>query len=282
MIKKTLLAVLSSLAWLQAENVQVLPVVGADFSIDAPATMQALVRSAVQKAGDTPVETEQPVQIRTNLMRLGQTYIVVVEKLQNGQVVQSNQLKAASADELDVVVERTVAASLKGTSARSNEEVGKITDAEEKSVQKRKESRNYSAFGLGPAGMHGMDNSGELAYRIHSGYIWEVGGYGAITLTNNVGMTFSEWALHEALLIGGRLYVTPTAVSPYLGAGAGVGLTLGDALRVGFAVGGSAGVVFFRTSSTQLELGGDYDVIFDSRDGGHPVGMFGGHIAINY
>lgn len=282
MIKKTLLVVLSSMAWLQAENVQVLPVQGADFSIDASATMQALVRSAVQKAGDTPVESEQSVQIRTSLMRLDQTYIVVTEKLQNGQVVQSNQLKAASADELDVVVERTVTASLKGSSARSNEEVGKITDEEEKSVQKRKESRNYKSFGLGPAGMHGMDNSGELAYMIHTGYIWEVGGYGAITLTNNVGMTFSELALHEALLIGGRLYVTPTAVSPYLGAGAGIGLTLGDALRVGFAVGGSAGLVLFRTSSTQLELGGDYDVIFDSRDGGHPVGMYGGHIAINY
>lgn len=282
MIKKTLLVVLSSMAWLQAENVQVLPVQGANFSIDASATMQALVRSAVQKAGDTPVESEQPVQIRTSLMRLDQTYIVVTEKLQNGQVVQSNQLKAASADELDVVVERTVTASLKGSSARSNEEVGKITDEEEKSVQKRKESRNYKSFGLGPAGMHGMDNSGELAYMIHTGYIWEVGGYGAITLTNNVGMTFSELALHEALLIGGRLYVTPTAVSPYLGAGAGIGLTLGDALRVGFAVGGSAGLVLFRTSSTQLELGGDYDVIFDSRDGGHPVGMYGGHIAINY
>lgn len=282
MIKKTLLVVLSSMAWLQAENVQVLPVQGADFSIDASATMQALVRSAVQKAGDTPVESEQPVQIRTSLMRLGQTYIVVSEKLQNGQVVQSNQLKAANADELDVVVERTVAASLQGSSARSNEEVGKITDEEEKSVQKRKESRNYKSFGLGPAGMHGMDNSGELAYMIHTGYIWEVGGYGAITLTNNVGMTFGEWALHEAFLIGGRFYVTPTAVSPYLGAGVGLGLTLGDAFRAGFAVGGSAGLVLFRTSSTQLELGGDYDVIFDSRDGGHPVGMFGGHIAINY
>ncbi len=282
MIRKALLVVLSSMAWLQAENVQVLPVLGADFSIDAPATMQALVRSAVQKAGDTPVDSEQPVQIRTSLMRLGQTYIVVSEKLQNGQVVQSNQLKASSADELDVVVERTVAASLKGSSAQSNDEVGKITDQEEKSVQKRKESRNYKTFGLGPAGMHGMDNSGELAYMIHTGYIWEVGSYGAITLTNNVGMTFGEWALHEAFLIGGRFYATPGAVAPYLGAGVGLGVTLGDAFRAGFAVGGSAGVTLFRTSSTQLELGGDYDVIFDSRDGGHPVGMFGGHIAVNY
>jgi len=264
-----------------AATIQVLPVQGADFSPDAPATLQTLVRAAVSKAGDTPQDSGASAQLRTSLLHLGQSYIVVCEKIENGQVTHSAQLKANNIDELDMVVERTVHATLSGTPVQSNIAVGSVTDREVTQVSKRTESRNYQSAGGGPAFMHGMD-SPSMSYMLHTAYIWEAGLQGAITLQNNVALNITEWALHETLLIGGRYHFTATAVSPFLGGGLGVGLGMADRIRFGFSTGASLGVVFFRTSSTQLETALNYEALFDSRDEGAPAGKASAHIAINY
>lgn len=281
MHKKLSALLLAFATFASAATVQVLPVQGADFDATAPATVQALVRASVQKAGDTPTESTAPVQLRTSLMHLGQSYIVVSEKIENGQVTSSNQLKASTVDELDIIVERTVLGALQGISASNTAEVGTITKKDETEVLARKESRNYKSLGLGPAVMHGLDRD-NLAYMLHSGYIWEAGRNGAITLHNNFALDIADWGFHETLLIGGRYHFTASAVSPFAGAGLGLGVAHGDAFRFGFATGASLGVVFFRTSSTQLETAINYDVLFDSRDNGHPAGKTSAHIAINY
>jgi len=281
-MKSHILILLLSLATLaSAATVQILPAQGADFDASAPATIQALMRTSVLKAGDTPTDSAAPIQLRTSLMHLGQSYLVVSEKIENGQVTGSGQLKAANADELDIAVERTVLAALGNSNASATAEVGTLTAKDETEVLKRKESRNYKSFGLGPAFLHGL-GSDNLAYMLHSGYIWEAGRLGAITLTNSLALDVIDFALHNTFLIGGRYHFTATAVSPFVGAGLGIGLAEGDAFRFGFATGASAGVIFFRTSSTQLETAIAYDVLFDSHDNGHAAGKTSAHIAINY
>ena len=221
------------------------------------------------------------MQLRTHLLPLGQSIMVVCERLENGQAVHSAQYKALTPDELDIVVERTVLAALEGSSPKNNEEVGAITQGEEKEMHTRKESRQYKSMGFGPAFLNGIDNE-DLAYLWHSGYLWEVGRQAAITLQNRVATTFTDWSIHNTFLIGGRYHFTATRFSPFIGLGAGLGASYGDALRLGFATGASLGIVLFRTFSTQLEIAANYDALFDSRDDGHLAGKSSLYLAVNY
>ncbi len=267
-------------AFLSAAPVQVLPVSG-DTSLVNASTLQALVRSAVTKAGFTPTAETSDLQLRPSLMQLGKSYIFVSEKLEKGAVLSSAQQKAESLEELDLAVERAVVASLREETTEQSAEVGSLTRKDEQEISRRKESRQYSSLGLGPATLFGMDRGG-LSYMLHGGYIWEAGRLGAITLQNDLAMQPTDWGVHETLLLGGRMHFSATAVSPFLGLGLGLGVAFGDEFRYGFATGASLGVVFFRTSGTQLETALDYGVLFDGRDGGHPASKLAGHLAINY
>lgn len=264
-----------------AISIQVLPAEAPHLDAGTTNTVQVLVEAAVAQAGHTVVSTESPVQLRTQLLPLGQSIMVVCTRLENGQTVHTAQFKALTPDELDMVLERTVLAALEGSSPKNNEEVGAITQGEEKEMHTRKESRQYKSMGFGPAFFNGIDNQ-DLAYVWHSGYLWEVGRQAAITLQNRVATSFTGWSLHNTFLIGGRYHFTATRFSPFLGLGAGLGASYGDALRLGFATGASAGVVLFRTSSTQLEIAANYDALFDSRDDGHLAGKSSLYLAVNY
>ena len=165
----------------------------------------------------------------------------------------------------------------------------KVTiEVEEKPAENTMEKRpthNYNGFGLGIALWHNYDYTADpdneddrsvdrdwsTSFMLHYAHIFEVSTSAAITMQANADMVFGKgWQIHGVFLIGGRYYIQSGAVSPYFGAGFGVGAQfdnhyaeVGEYIGLGLAGGVEAGVVFFRNSAIQLELGATWDALWD-------------------
>ena len=116
-MKKIIATLLFAAAATLAANVQVLAPTGAEFSTDAPQMVQSIVRAAVSATGNTPVEGAGDVQLRTNVMTMGSSFVVVCEQIKDGAVVGSGKQKSESIDNLDVAIEGAVAVALANLAA---------------------------------------------------------------------------------------------------------------------------------------------------------------------
>ncbi len=320
-MKKILPVFLACFAMAFAENVQVLEPSGAEFSTDAPQVVKSILRSAVAQTGNTPVESSADVQLRTTLSTMGSSIVVVVEQVKNGTVVGSGRQKTPTIDDLDVAIDDAVKAALANLDAGNAPESAAYApeagyqegpdvvyvipvergsgDPNDNFAHKRP-TRNYVSYGLGMAMWHNYDfenddyeveMSWEQAFVFHYARIFEVIPHAAITIINNMNISFgSDWEWHETFLIGGRYFVSTGNITPYIGLGGGLGIQTDehyDAAAEGFAIGLAAGaelgIIFFRNSATQLELGLAWDALwdgFESFDRRFGSGSF--YIAINY
>ncbi|MCQ2107636.1 MAG: hypothetical protein MJZ05_02615 [Fibrobacter sp.] len=137
-----------------------------------------------------------------------------------------------------------------------------------------------------------------LALLVHHGRIWEMTSHGSITFMANGNFAFGEYKEAQVIgVIGGRYFFLNDIYSPYVGGGFGLGLqydgylneysksTFGDKFGFGFAGNVEAGIVVFRTTTTQLELGASYDVLVNvlkMEPAVHVYGAFNFYLAINY
>lgn len=323
---KKFIAVLFSLAVTSfAANVQILEPTGADFSDDAPTIVKSLLRAAVSKSGNTPVEDSSEIQLRTSIITMGGYILVVSEQLKGGAVVVSSKQKSLGIDDIDVAIEKATMEALLGhqdnlidqapaDSVKKSEPLPVNTSVvtveyEERpapdTLEKKRPTRNYNGFGLGVALWHNYDYTADpdneddkdvdrdwsTSFVFHYARIFEVSNYAAITMVNNVNMVFGKgWQIHEAFMIGGRYYIQPGAVSPYFGAGIGLGAQydnhyaeFSEYFAVGVAGGVEAGIVFFRNSAMQLELGATWDALWDGFESfSRRFGAGSLYIAINY
>ena len=260
-------------------------------------TADMLVRDAVIGSGNSPVDNSK-YTLDVKFLALGSSVVVVGEYQKKGEPIASAKLKAENPEELDVVIERVVRGALANESAEQNSEVGKIAESEEYEMLRRRGTLRYTTIGLGLGLWHPYDgdNGAEasLSYLLRYGYIWEASPHGAITLITNFGFNFEDnWSIQETFLIGGRYHITASSVSPYIGGGIGLGYSVfygedknGDSKvygGYGFAFAASAGVVVFRTSTTQLDVGINYDVVLGgfgfNEDASGKVGLY---FAVNF
>ena len=174
----------------------------------------------------------------------------------------------------------------------------------------KRPTRNYVSYGLGMAMWHNydfteddcedisdchdkydVDMAWEQAFVFHYGRIFEVVPHAAITIINNMNISFgSEWEWHETFLIGGRYFVSTGNITPYIGLGAGLGIqtdghydTDDEYFAIGLATGAELGVIFFRNSATQLEIGLAWDALWDGFESfDRRFGAGSAYVAINY
>lgn len=321
-MKKIFTVLLSVAAMALAENVQVLEPSGAEFSTDAPQVVMSILRSAVAQTGNTPVESSADIQIRTTLSTMGSSIVVVVEQLKDGTVVGSGRQKTPTVDDLDVAIDDAVKAALANLDAGNapqsaayapeasyddGPEVVYVVPVERQSSEDpndnfahKRPTRNYVSYGLGMAMWHNYDfenddyeveMSWEQAFVFHYARIFEVVPHAAITIINNMNISFgSEWEWHETFLIGGRYFVSTGNITPYIGLGGGLGIQTDghyndsdESFAIGLAAGAELGVIMFRNSATQLEIGVAWDALwdgFESFDRRFGAGSF--YVAINY
>ena len=321
-MKKIFSTILSLAAISFAANVQVLAPEGAEFAPDAPNMVQSIVRASVSQTGNTPVDGSAEIQLRTNVMTMGSTFVVVCEQVKDGSVVGSGKQKASSVDDLDVAIEGAVKTALANvadnnsasddtyasTTSRSEPEVVVLVPADRNdgdpndNFAHKRPTRNYVSYGLGAAIWHNyefedkkwghsVERSWEQAFVFHYARIFEVIPQAAITIVDNMNMSFGdEWEWHEVFLLGGRFFPSTGTITPFLGAGIGLGIQIDDhyndsdeSFAIGLAGGAELGVIFFRNSATQLEVGFAGDALwdgFESFDRRFGAGSF--YIAINY
>ena len=321
-MKKIFSTILSLAAFSLAANVQILAPEGAEFAPDAPNMVQSIVRASVSQTGNTPVDGGAEIQLRTNVMTMGSTFVVVCEQVKDGSVVGSGKQKAGSIDDLDVAIEGAVKSALANvaddnsasddayasTANRSEPEVVVLVPADRNdgdpndNFAHKRPTRNYVSYGLGAAMWHNYDYtnanhdheegmSWEQAFVFHYARIFEVIPQAAITIVNNMNMSFGEaWQWHETFLLGGRWFPSTGTITPFLGAGVGLGIQFDDHyydsdenFAIGLAGGAELGVIFFRNSATQLEVGLAWDALwdgFESFDRRFGAGSF--YVAINY
>lgn len=265
-----------------AVEIQILPLQAT--GIDAPlqASAQALVQAAVLETGNTPVSDNRSVQLRTTLLKLETQWIVIAEKLEQGVLTSSTKLKAGSADELDIVIARSVRGALQQTSATQNEEVGAITTPETESMAKRKAFKGYKHFAGGPGLFHGLSSS-DVVYNVRAGGVWELSPHAAVTSQFHGAWQMTRIGVLFGVTGGGRWYPSAGRITPYIGGGLGIGMAADrDDSWFGFAGTLEAGWVFFRTSDIQVDAGIRSVIVLDGVDNGAPAGLTGVVIGVNY
>ncbi len=159
-----------------------------------------------------------------------------------------------------------------GTSALAQEKVGEIFDTDR--IERRVEARDYSFFSFGPNSLGNLEADG-AGQSITYGHIWETTPYAGITLAADGGFNFGDV---KASVISGTLganfYLTPTALSPYVGFGFGYGAAASETKGIdnvgGWAGKASLGIAFFRTSSAQMHITAQYLHIFADNNKGEP------------
>ena len=114
-MKKLFTTLFSLAAFSFAADIQVLAPQGAEFAPDAPNMVQSIVRASVSETGNTPVDNAADIQLRTNVMTMGSTFVVVCEQVKDGSVVGSGKQKAGSIDDVDVAIEGAVKSALANT-----------------------------------------------------------------------------------------------------------------------------------------------------------------------
>lgn len=156
---------------------------------------------------------------------------------------------------------------------------------------------NFNSWGIGATVWHNWEDNElnpkrdwDQGVTIHYGRIMEMTTHGAITIMNNSSITYNEhlqWM--ESLLLGARYFVSDNVFSPFFGGGLGIGLELDyhfddfdEIFALGPAGGLEVGFVLFRTSTTQLEVGANYNCMLDGFDFDRIFGSFNFYVALNY
>jgi hypothetical protein len=247
-------------------------------------SIKSLIATAVSSVGGqvAPTVAGSDFTLNTNLVKLGQAYVLTVTKVKPGREQYASRQKAASIEELDDAADRAVRAAILETPTKNDLRVGEVKKRDEDQLKTRIQSRSVTYLGFGPAAFQNMGAS-LLSYDLAVGHLWEVSSQAAIKiLFNGVGSGDFKTYIMMAQL-GLNYYFTDEDMAPYVGAGLGFGLswsgnssatTLG-----GFAGNLGVGYEFFRTSSTQLDLFAGYSAIFGNNTIGLP-GYYGLRVGV--
>jgi hypothetical protein len=247
-------------------------------------SLKTLVTSAVSAAGGQAAElpTEADYTLRTELVRLGQAYVLTVTRVaKNGQTYSSHQ-KANTVEELDDATDKAVRAAMLTTQTKTDLRVGEVKKSDEDSLRNRILSKSFTYLGFGPAGFQNMGTT-QLSYDVAIGHYWEVSPQAAIKLMFDgvFAGSFSTYILFTQL--GLNYYFTDQSTSLYVGGGLGFGFSWSGSSSAttigGFAGNLGLGCQFFRTASTQLDLFTGYTAIFGNNTIGAP-GFFGGRVGV--
>ena len=123
---------------------------------------------------------------------------------------------------------------------------------------------------------------------IRYGRIWEMTTHGAITSITTWHAEFGKnWELEGNVLVGGRYSFLDEAVSPFVGAGLGIGVQFDTFFddwvgAFGMCLGGEASLNFFHNSSVQLEVGVAFNILATKVDFGKSFKSWNIYFGVNY
>lgn len=253
---------------------------------DLTGSVKSLVQSSVSDGGNHQV-TDQPKSadfaLEPKLLKLGNSYILIVDKRKNGTLVFSQQLKATSADDLDLVTKKVTRAVLNNQSVQDDQRVSEVTGHEEKAGSRRRETHQQMQFAMGPAG---GSNLGKDASYFD---LW-------LSLLFNLDQTAIRGFLQSTTAdkagsfgvgIGMLYFLNDRSIAPYLGGSFAYGSMTrnrdGNEDRItGFQPGIEGGYQFFRDAKTSVDIGVWTKTIFaEYEDGKRPL-LYGFRVGLAF
>ena len=207
-------------------------------------------------------------QIGIKVIKLGESFIIAINKRKDGKTLHADKMKAASIEEFDKVIGRLASAVLSESKARHNPKVGEITQKEQRRMVERRETKWYQAFGFGPSFLINHGTAPEkVGYHLRFDKIGEISPHFALRTSLETTMTFNNLFDSDentkssidsfvAGTVGVNYFFSSGDIAPYATGHLGFGGSFGSSIDddVGFVWGGGGGVEFFRTADTQLAL----------------------------
>jgi len=277
------LALSLTMSSLWAETYYVAETSGDSVAASVRSSVRELIKSSLQDKGLALADSRENASyvIQSQVITIGSSIIVVLRKLADGNTLYSDRMKAQSLEEVDVIVSRLVEAAVKNESVENTVQIGAITDKEMTEVERRTKIRHFTVSGIGPFKFVNLKTD-LIGYHLALGDIREVTPQAAIrTLfegsfrTHNLGAANSESAYLASFNIGGIYYFEPRRTSPYLAASFGYGGAYSTDTETswGLTVGAELGIAWFRTASSQLQLGLKYMMLASENQEGNPQAL---------
>lgn len=238
-------------------------------------SLRTIVITSVVNAGGSTTDSDAASDfvLKTDLIRLGQAYVLTVTKVKKGSPVYSSRQKASTVEDLDDAADRAVRAAILSTPTKTDVRLGEVKPREEEQLKRRIQTRNTTYLGFGPGNFTNIGAS-QISYDLALGHNWEVTPNAAIFVLGNL-VTAGDFRTYYAMgQLGLHYFFTDEDSAPYVGAGLGFG-GAGSAASTATSIGGFAGSAgigwqFFRTTTTQFDLYASYESIFGNNTIGAP------------
>ncbi len=288
---------------------------------EADSVHQLVHNSVVRMGRDRVVEDEGRAEftLQPRLMKLGDSYILTVERRRGDEIVYASQVKAGDVGELDRAARRATMAALNDPSIRGDEEYA-ANDAPEfgsrsAATSETDEQRpdpigaaaaaagarssarpgyqlnpgnkmyRYWSLGLGPALMRRVETD-DLFYSLSAAHLWDIHPRASVKVLGEANFsTGREDASMYNLAAGASWFFLPTANgAAYLTGDLGYGFAesaIGNDAD-GFTFGTGVGYQFFRTSRTTMDVLLRYAVLTkELEEDGFPQ-LLGARLAVNF
>ncbi len=265
------------------------------------AAMTELIKTTIlgEKLGTLAAAADQSeFSLKPKVIQIGDAAILHLDKVQKGSVVFSQSEKVETMEDLDVIVKRLVFAVINEKNADKQVEVGEITSSEQFNAMTRRKTTQHFFVGFGPAMASGMGDAGAMT-NWHLGMGWQMEDNMLKVYFDTVSSSNSDNADMTGIGISNTYFFSRKDTSPLIHTGltwGGVELYNKEKAATntpedeydddydkdstnGFILSAGPGMMFYRTSSVNLETSLFANVLLDTAAKGVPA-TYGARVTV--
>lgn len=277
---------LGSTAALAAQSVFVREVKGGG-TADEKQAVRDLVTAAVSGASgyhSTDKEAGANVSLEPRLVKLGNSYVLYLNKIVGGDTKFSQQMRSATFDDIDTVSTRLTRAVLNEVQVKDDKKVSEVTQDEVNRGMVRREVTRQWMIGFGPMWLAGVQDNGKSGLNFLVSYLWGVSPLTSIQFGFEGGGLRDSDSHLSNFFLGVNQSLSEADTSPFVMGAVGYGSagsdnsagTLDDTTASGFTISLGGGVKFFQTSKVNLALSAKGVLMTDQIGGRYPFGILTG------
>ena len=279
-------------------------------SQEEASTAYELVRSSVTTAGrDTVTDNLATAEfvLQPKLMKLGDSYVLTVERRRGEEIVYASQVKASSLADLDRAARRATIAALSGpapSATRSavseqvieeqniytappvaSTEATTTTTRERYDITPGMRPEGYWSLGIGPSFGRRLGTD-DVFYNFAIGRNWDIDPRASVKLIGEAAFSTGSQSASLINFGGGAswFFAHDKNGSAYVTGDLGFGFanTATDESADGFSFGAGVGYQFFRMRSASLDAQLRYQAVMNETDGEGFPRLIGARVAVNF
>jgi hypothetical protein len=258
-----------------ADSVFVQPPLAEGEEAGLKASVYELVKAAVSNESGYSLASsakEAEFTLRSRVLKLGNSYIMSVDKIKGEKVLFTSKMKASSAEDLDTVSARVVRSALNETRAEGNAQVDDVTEDEVTRGTRRQQATRQWKLGFGPAWGANL-NTDKNGLLFNVGFVWGLDAHWDLDFgfkATGIDNTGTSAAYFTEFMLGANYHLTKNKTAPFITFGVGrasAGVAQSDTFIFtddtanGWALRAGAGVKLFRTSTVNLGLEANHTIL---------------------